>query len=243
MAFNFKDYFAGKQGLVPDWNNQSTKEMIGGKDYAAGKEGYIPDSWTGGTPTKEALTPDYMTQGEGLIPDSLTGGVPTKQALDVYGQEVANQIPYANAFGNKTGLLSAVNRETFDPSDPDQVLNAQKMLNRMGYTGAGGEALSEDSMMGKNTEHAWRSYIAAQKQAAGEDKYSYDENVTPSKGLFGGLFGRAYQDLDKKIGVVLPGGYVKDQSAVQYSPEGQKSDASEPGMVSKAWDWLSRPQP
>jgi hypothetical protein len=181
---------------------------------------------------------EYMKGNEGLIPDSWTGGVPTKKALNIYDQEIGNKLG-TQGLRDKLGW-EGVDRNTFDPSDPAQVGMAQKMLNRMGFTGASGKALAEDSMMGPETEHAWRSYMAGQKQAMGDDKYTYDENRPSGKG-FGGMFGKAYMGLDKKLGGFLPGGYKKADSAVQYDAKGGKADTSEPSRLSKAWDWLSGP--
>ena len=223
MAFDFKDYLKGNQGFIPDYGGQSTGEMLEDK-------GII-------TPYEERS--EYMKGNEGWIPDSLTGGVSTKKAFNAYDQEIGNALG-TQGLRNKLGW-EGVDRNTFDPSDAAQVGMAQKMLNRMGYTGSTGKALKEDSMMGPETEHAWRSYMAGQKQAMGDDKYTYDENRPSGGGGLGGMFGKAYMGLDKKLGGMLPGGYKKGDSAVQYDEAGAKTDTSGPSMASKAWDWLSGP--
>lgn len=104
----------------------------------------------------------------------------------------------------------------FDPSSGDQVLKAQKMLNRLGYKDDSGEALLEDSQMGRKTESAYRQWVNDTRATQGEDTYGYDYNEgNPQKGLLG----RAYQNVDKALGGWLPGGYKRDQanmSAEEY---------------------------
>ena len=181
--WDLKGWASGNQGLIPDYQGQGTKEMIGGEGYSAGNEG--------------------------LIPDNLTGGVPTGQAAQVLAEEL-------NPIG--------AGRSGFDPSNPEQVLSIQRKLNRMGYTDEEGNALSEDSQMGGKTQSAWRKYMGDQRLATGQDQYRYDENTAPNKGIFGGLFARGYQNLDKKIGGILPGGYKKKDSDVTYSGQGGRQE-------------------
>ena len=178
-------------------------------------------------------------EGEGLFPDSWTGGVPTKQAIGQVDQNVRNAIG-TSGLADNLGWAN-VDRQSFDPSDPEQVLSAQKMMNRMGV----GEELKEDGMMGPKTEKAWRTYVAnSDRMTPGRDEtYRYDENVAPSKGIFGGLFGRGYQNIDKAIGGVLPGGYKANQSEIGYGPGGERTDqrADSRNIGQKAFDWLKRP--
>jgi len=105
----------------------------------------------------------------------------------------------------------------FDPANPDQVLKAQQMLNRLGYKDKGGEQLEEDARMGGKTEEAYRQWIEDRKDVQGEDTLRYDYNESQPKK---GMLGRAYTNLDKKLGGYLPGGYrrdMMDQSAEEYS--------------------------
>lgn len=104
-----------------------------------------------------------------------------------------------------------VDSASFDAADPDQVLKVQQMLNRLGYKDQGGELLEEDARMGRKTEQAYRQWIEDRKDVKGEDTLRYDYNESqPRKGLLG----RAYTNLDKKLGGYLPGGYRRDMMDV-----------------------------
>ena len=210
MAFDFKNYLKGNEGMIPNWDGQGTAEMIGGKRYAAGNEGMIPDNFTGGVPTKQAI---------GQVDQNVRNSLGTSGVADSLG-------------------FSNVDRQSFDPSDPEQVMSAQKMMNRMGV----GEELKEDGMMGPKTQEAWRTYVAnSDRMTPGQDEtYRYDENQAPSKGIFGGLFGRGYQNADKAMGGILPGGYKANESEVGYGTRGERTDqrADTRNIGQKAFDWL-----
>ena len=176
------------------------------KGWLGGGQGMIPDYK--GQGTKEMIGGENYAENfdnEGLIPDRWTGGVPTTDAANIYAEEL-------NPIG--------AGHRNFDPSDPDQVGSMQKKLNDMGYTDLDGNALAVDSQMGGKTEAAYRKYMGDQKMATGGEQYRYDENKAPSKGIFGGLFKRGYQNLDQKMGGILPGGYKKKDSNVSYSGQG-----------------------
>lgn len=132
---------------------------------------------------KEGVIPNSLVpEGEGLIPDSWTGGVPTKQAL---GNMAANV-----GFDSKT----------FNVEDPEEVKKVQRML-----------GVKDDGIFGKQTEGAYRKFIADKHRIAGDDVYRYDENQAP-----GGMLGNAWFNMDKALGGWLPGGYDKDKSNVSY---------------------------
>ena len=101
-----------------------------------------------------------------------------------------------------------VDPSTFDPSNPESVGQVQKMLNVLGYKGADNESLVEDSMFGKNTERAWRSYMNDQRLAHGKDPYQGDKSQYVADQ--GGMLGKAYFNLDKKLSGWLPGGYKRN---------------------------------
>ena len=145
------------------------------------------------------------------MPQAVGGG------LDMLGMEGAADYirPGGGGRANTEGRNSMpfsnpdwmVDQGSFDPADPGQVEKAQKMLNRLGYKDKDGEALTEDSQMGRKTEAAYRKWIEDRNDAHGEDSLNYDYNQgAPQKGMFG----RAYQNLDKKLGGYLPGGQKRD---------------------------------
>tara|TARA_Y100000004_G_scaffold35478_1_gene38014 strand:+ start:15418 stop:16266 length:849 start_codon:yes stop_codon:yes gene_type:complete len=49
----------GSKKKFNEFVNQTVPTAVGGKNYAAGNEGWIPDKWTGGMPTKKALSQLY----------------------------------------------------------------------------------------------------------------------------------------------------------------------------------------
>jgi hypothetical protein len=110
------------------------------------------------------------------------------------------------AFSQPDWMIQSAN---FNPADKDQVLKAQQMLNRLGYKDDAGEQLQEDAQMGRKTESAYRQWVNDTRATAGDDTYKYDYNEgNPRKGFLG----RAYQNIDKRLGGWLPGGYKRDQA-------------------------------
>jgi|10_taG_2_1085330.scaffolds.fasta_scaffold11408_3 hypothetical protein len=63
----------------------------------------------------------------------------------------------------------------FDVTNSEDVANAQSMLNRLGYTDGEGAALAEDSMFGKKTEYAWRSYVNNLRDLQGKEQYEFEQ--------------------------------------------------------------------
>jgi len=198
-----------------NWFQRQIVNLTGaqpGEGYFPDNEGWIPDKWTGGTPTKEAagnaaqwvadnpmrattavstlgaseapFLQDYWAGKEGYIPDALTGGVPTKQAL-----------------GGATGMGSITN---FDMNNPESVKALQRRL-----------GVKDDGMFGPKTEQAYRLAVDEERKAAEQDSYKYDYNpqVAAEKKFqpFGGMFRKAYQNLDKNVfGGKLPSGWKED---------------------------------
>ena len=183
-------------GMGPQWQGKDPQDdkQINDKKGRRLMRGYVPD-WlqnaVGGAADAVGLDKfaDYLRPGGGGR--AIHGGA-----------EGRNSMP----FSNPDWMVSS---RDFDPGDSGQVLKVQQMLNRLGYKDEGGEALTEDSMMGRKTEGAYRQWVNDQRSSRGDDSYGYDYNEgNPRKGFLG----RAYQNLDKAIGGYLPGGYKKDQS-------------------------------
>lgn len=176
-----------------------------------------PGGWAGtggfGPPSlPEALNP------RGYVPDwlqNVVGG-----GLDALGLDSAadyirpgggGRATHGGAEGRNPMAFSTpdwmIDSKTFDPADPGQVEKAQKMLNRLGYKDNEGEALQEDAQMGRKTEGAYRKWIEDRKDTRGEDTLKYDYNEgAPRRGMFG----RAYDNLDRKMGGYLPGGISRE---------------------------------
>jgi len=182
--------------------------------------------------TKEELR-DAMGQNPARGP-SMRGAVPdwlqnvVGGGLDMLGMDKAADYVRPGGGGRATGTPGRnpmaysspdwmVDSGSFDAADPDQVLKMQQMLNRLGYKDKGGEQLEEDARMGGKTESAYRQWIEDRKDVRGEDTLRYDYNESqPRKGMLG----RAYTNLDKRLGGYLPGGYrrdLMDQSAEDYA--------------------------
>lgn len=195
-----------------NWFQKGIKSLTGagpGEGYFPDNQGYIPDKWTGGVPTKEALGnaaefvkdnpmrvgsaistaglsensmfDDYWAGKEGYIPDAYTGGVPTKQAL-----------------GNVTGMGSVGN---FDMNNPESVKALQRRL-----------GVKDDGMFGPKTEEAYRMAVDAERKGNDQEslKYDYNDDVQAEKKFqpFGGMFRKAYSNMDKGLFKgKLPGGY------------------------------------
>ena len=166
----------------------------GGGRPGGGMRGYVPD-WlqifvAGGAELVGAQdTADYLRPGGGGRASHGTGSGLNPMA-----------------FSNPDWMVQSGD---FDPSDPAQVLKAQQMLNRLDYKGLDNEALKEDSMMGRNTEAAYRQWVNDTRATKGSDTYSYDYNEGNPRKSF---LGRAYQNVDKALGGWLPGGYKRDQA-------------------------------
>jgi hypothetical protein len=63
----------------------------------------------------------------------------------------------------------------FDVGNTGDVGEAQKMLNRLGFTDSEGTALAEDSSFGRKTEYAWRSYVNHLRDLEGKEVYDFAE--------------------------------------------------------------------
>ena len=84
---------------------------------------------------------------------------------------------YEDSFKLGTSQEGWMDPSGFDVSNPDNVAEAQKMLNRLGFTDSSGNALAEDSMFGRNTEYAWRSYVNHLRDLQGKDIYNFSERA------------------------------------------------------------------
>ncbi len=75
--------------------------------------------------------------------------------------------------------------------------------------------VKDDGMFGPKTEQAYRLAVDEERKAAEQDSYKYDYNpqVAAEKKFqpFGGMFRKAYQNLDKNVfGGKLPSGWKED---------------------------------
>ena len=80
-----------------------------------------------------------------------------------------------NSFQFGTSQEGWMDPSGFDVSNPDNVVEVQKMLNRLGFTDSEGAALAEDSMFGRKTEYAWRSYVNHLRDLQGNEVYNFAE--------------------------------------------------------------------
>tara|TARA_Y100000401_G_C8308887_1_gene218549 strand:+ start:232 stop:681 length:450 start_codon:yes stop_codon:yes gene_type:complete len=97
-------------------------------------------------------------------------------------------------------------RQNLDPSNTEQVKALQTML-----------GVESDGMFGRNTEAAWRSAVAEQDSGAGKEPMKYDMNqqILDKKGFLG----KAYGNIDKKLGGMLPGGWKRKDRNVMTQQE------------------------
>tara|TARA_R100000152_G_C6781863_1_gene217383 strand:- start:4760 stop:5278 length:519 start_codon:yes stop_codon:yes gene_type:complete len=82
---------------------------------------------------------------------------------------------YEDSFKLGTSQEGWMDPSNFDVTNNDDVMEVQKMLNRLGFTDSSGNALAEDSMFGRNTEYAWRSYVNHLRDLQGKEVYNFKE--------------------------------------------------------------------
>jgi len=204
----------------PEWhtNEQGLQERYTGPPVTPG----MGPQWEGKDPQDDKQATDKKGRRlmKGYVPDwlqnAVAGGADAlgfDEAADYLRPGGGGRQTHGTGSGNNPMAFSQpdwmIQSGDFDPSNPEQVLKAQRMLNRLEYKDDQGEALKEDSMMGRKTESAYRQWVNDTRATAGSDTYGYDYNEgNPRKGFLG----RAYQNLDKKLGGYLPGGYKRDQA-------------------------------
>ena len=184
----------GGNAPLGGWKGTGGMQPGGGQGGSGLMRGYVPDwlqNFVAGGADMVGLdsTADYLRPGGG--------------GRQTHGTGSGNN---PMAFSSPDWMVQSGD---FDASNPEQVLKAQQMLNRLGYKDDGGEQLAEDSQMGRKTESAYRQWVNDTRATKGEDTYGYDYNEGNPKKSF---FGRAYENVDKALGGYLPGGYKKAQS-------------------------------
>ena len=191
MGFNLSNWWAGNEGLIPDWNGESTTQTVKNITGAGPNEGLIPgdqSSITQYIPGNLIPGLDY-NEDEGYIPDAYTGDVPTKQAL---------------------GLGSITN---FDMNNPESVKELQKRLGVKvdGQFGPKTEAAYRAAVDAERQGAGQESYRYDYNDAQARDRSAN------SKTKLGGFLKNAYYNLDQKLGGKLPGGY--DESNIMTAED------------------------
>lgn len=191
-------------GYIPDWvpfigtREKAQNTLEGASDYVSGKSGWLPG---------DQHMEGYYADEQGLIPDFLTGNRPTGEAVVNAASAGADAATNAgsgvwdwmtggsepDAYGDKDMDWW---RNNIDPANTEQVKALQTKL-----------GVTADGMFGPQTEAAWRKAVAGNQVERGADpiQYDYNQQILDNKGMLG----RAYGNLDKKLGGFLPGGWKR----------------------------------
>tara|TARA_R100000278_G_scaffold120632_1_gene103249 strand:- start:2768 stop:3415 length:648 start_codon:yes stop_codon:yes gene_type:complete len=206
MAFNWSNWWAGNEGILPDWDGKSTTQTV--KDFtgAGPNEGWFADD-TAIIGTKEKAK---NALGNAAYYTATAPFLPAAAAFDYAydGGLGYNDDPGTGGFAKQTSI-----RE-FDMNDPESVKKVQRAL-----------GVKEDGMFGPKTEAAYRERVAQEEALAGNDplKYDYNDKMAAERKAnantkLGGWLKNAWYNADKGLGGILPGGYSNDNimTAEQY---------------------------
>ena len=190
MGLDLSAWWNNEQGTFPDWNGKSTTNTVKNITGAGENEGWFPGN---------------QTQQMQDVKDGV-GGVVDKGVAGVQNAYNSVKDSATESYNNWAGEPEAQGDITdFDMNDKESVMALQERL-----------GVKADGMFGPKTEAAYRQAVDGQRQDEGQEslRYDYNEGGPAAKTKLGGFLKNAYQNVDQKLGGVLPGGYKKGQSSM-----------------------------